>query len=216
MRHPEDSDEVKDRAAAYALGALAPVAAQTFEEHLRGGCATCAAEVREFARVAAQLAWSAPEIAPPERVRTQLLARIAASAAPPETISDAGAKLSPTTDAAEFFIVRADEGEWMETADAGVFVKLLFVDKERDLVTTLVRMQPGSCVPAHRHLGIEQCLVVEGDLKSAGHVLRAGDYNRAATGSVHQDLTTERGALLLIVAPESYELIRPPAAAGLA
>jgi anti-sigma factor ChrR (cupin superfamily) len=112
---------------------------------------------------------------------------------------------------AGFLVVRAGEGEWRPTADAGVRFKLLFVDRERSTVTTLVRMEPGARIPAHRHLGVEQCLLLEGDLRAGGIEMSAGDFNCSLPGSVHEDLTTEGGALFLIVAPERYETLGPRA-----
>jgi len=107
--------------------------------------------------------------------------------------------------------VRADEGVWRETADAGIFVKILFADAERGQYTTLVRMSPGSHMPRHRHKGTEQCLVLEGDISSGGVSASAGDFICALPGSVHEALSTTGGALLLLVSPESYEVLEPRA-----
>ncbi len=35
----------------------------------------------------------------------------------------------------------------------------------------------------------------------------AGDFNCSLTGSVHDELTTNSGALLFIVSPKSYEVL---------
>ena len=116
----------------------------------------------------------------------------------------------PTTqplDVTDFLVVRSDEGRWMKTHDDGVFVKLLFVDKDRDTVTTLVRMEPGSRIPRHRHRGVEQCLVLEGDVRSGAYAMTAGDFNCSLRGSVHDELTTEHGALLFLVSPETYDVL---------
>jgi quercetin dioxygenase-like cupin family protein len=111
--------------------------------------------------------------------------------------------------------VQAGTGEWEETEDAGVLVKHLFADEEHDTFTTLIRMSPGARVPRHRHRGVEQCLVVEGDLLTAGRAFKPGDFICALPGSVHEELTTEQGNLLLVVAPESYEVLPPkPQQAG--
>ena len=107
----------------------------------------------------------------------------------------------------DFLVVRSGEGRWKKTPDDGVFVKVLFVDKDRDTVTTLVRMEPGASIPRHRHRGAEQCLVLEGDVRSGAYAMTAGDFNCSLRGSVHDELTTEHGALLFIVSPESYELL---------
>jgi hypothetical protein len=44
-------------------------------------------------------------------------------------------------------------------------------------------------------------------MRSGDMTLSAGDFNCALSESVHQDIYTEGGALLLIVAPESYEVL---------
>jgi len=105
----------------------------------------------------------------------------------------------------DFLIVRAGEGEWRPTEDRGVSFKLLFVDRERATVTTLLRMEPGARIPRHRHLGVEQCLVLEGDVRSGPYQMAAGDFNCSLPGSIHDELITDGGALLLLVSPESYE-----------
>lgn len=124
------------------------------------------------------------------------------------SLDDSHAAAPPRTPGApDFLIVRSGDGEWMRTPDAGVFVKVLFIDEDRDTVTTLVRMEPGASIPRHRHRGVEQCLVLEGDVRSGGHAMTAGDFNCSLSGSVHDRLTTDGGALLFLVSPESYELL---------
>ena len=184
-------------AALYALGALDREEARAFEEHLGEGCGACAAEVEGFADVCAEMALASPPRTPPAGARARLLARLAGESP----------AVSAVAEASDLLVVRAGEGEWVETSDPGVSVKLLFVDREHDTYTTLVRMSPGARVPAHRHRGAEQCLVLEGDLRTVANVLHAGDFNCAPAGSVHDELTTKQGALLLIVAPESYEVL---------
>ncbi|MCA1632458.1 MAG: cupin domain-containing protein [Acidobacteria bacterium] len=199
MRDTQSADAACELAALYALGALDGEEARSFEGHLAGGCVACAAEIEGLADVCGALALAQPPRRPPAGAREKLLARVAGESRAAST----------TAGALDLLVVRAGEGEWVETPDPGVFVKLLFVDREHDTYTTLVRMAPGARVPAHRHRGAEQCLVLEGDLRSVVNVLVAGDFNCAPAGSIHDELTTEQGALLLIVAPESYEVIEP-------
>ena len=104
-------------------------------------------------------------------------------------------------------IVRSQEGDWEELAVPGVFVKQLDVDRERRMVTMLVRMEPGTSYPRHLHAGSEGCFVLEGELKVGGEILRAGDYQRAGTGSTHDIQSTETGCLLLITSSEDDELL---------
>lgn len=219
MKHALAEDEMSERAASYALGVLSQHEARIFEEHLAGGCDACATELREFDDVLASLAWAVTDAAPRVALRESLMACVAEEAREQSaqktddssTRTDA-ARRAPTDDAAgdgasDFLIIRANEGEWQQTSDAGVFVKLLFVDEAKETVTSLVKLLPGARIRSHRHLGVEQCLVLEGDIHTEQELLGAGDYNCATRGSVHDELWTENGAMLLIVAPERYELL---------
>jgi anti-sigma factor ChrR (cupin superfamily) len=199
MRHTQADEATCELSALYALGALDTEEARAYEHHLAEGCEACATEVEEFGATCFALAQAAPEAAPPEAARGKLLSRVSAETR------------RPSANASDLLVVRAGEGEWFETEDSGVFVKLLYADCERETVTTLVRMSPGSRIPRHRHRGAEQCLVLEGDVSSGPHTLSAGDFNCALAGSVHDELTSVHGALLLIVSPESYEVLSPRA-----
>lgn len=212
MSHTAVDEEAAGRAALYALGALEGAEAREFEEHLAAGCAACAAELREFETVAGDLGLAAPEAEPPAGVRARLLALASGERGGG---GSAGANVSgreARDEAPGFLVVRAGEGRWRPTDDAGVSFKLLFADRERGTVTTLVRMEPGSRIRSHRHLGVEQCLVLEGDVRSGRVGMRAGDFNCSLPGSVHEELATDHGALLLLVSPEHYEPLGPPTA----
>lgn len=202
MSHTTVDEEAAGRAALYALGALEENEAREFEEHLAAGCAACEAELREFRTVAGDLGLAAPEAEPPAGVRARLLAHVS---------EDKGGGESGAGVAPGFLVLRAGEGEWRATDDAGVSFKMLFADRERGTLTTLVRMEPGSRIRSHRHLGVEQCLVLEGDVRSGSIGMRAGDFNCSMPGSVHEELMSDGGALLLIVSPERYEPIGPHA-----
>ncbi|MDT5271915.1 MAG: hypothetical protein QOH49_4101 [Acidobacteriota bacterium] len=200
MSHTTVDEEAVGRAALYALGALEGAEAREFEEHVAAGCEACAAELREFEAVAGDLGLAAPEAEPPAGVRARLLSLVS------EGGGESGAGIAPG-----FLVLRAGEGRWRPTDDAGVSFKLLFSDRERGTVTTLMRMEPGSRIRSHRHLGVEQCLVLEGDVRSGAIGMKAGDFNCSMPGSVHEELVTDGGALLLLVSPEHYEVIEPHA-----
>lgn len=198
MSHTTLDEEATARAALYALGTLEGDEAREFEEHLAAGCAACEAELREFEAVARDLCLGAPAAEPPAGARARLLALVSEEKGGGER----GAGLAPG-----FLVLRAGEGRWRPTDDAGVTYKLLYSDRERGTVTTLMRMEPGSRIRSHRHLGVEQCLVLEGDVRSGSVGMRAGDFNCSMPGSVHEELVSDGGALLLLVSPEHYEPI---------
>ena len=189
-----------DVAALYALGALSQQEARSFEQHLQRGCAECEAELESFANTVAALGFSAPDEQPPERVRSELLASMARHGS--AEIESAG-KPRPAHD---FVSVRASEGEWHEL-QKGVSLKRLYVDTNTGIATSLIRMQPGTALPMHRHLGVEQVFVIEGDCNIAGHGLVAGDYHRADAGTTHETTSTVDGTLFLLIAPEGYEVL---------
>jgi anti-sigma factor ChrR (cupin superfamily) len=220
MRNTTVDEETCAAAALYALGALEGEAARAFEAHVTEGCDACASELREFEAVVRDLALAAPEAEPPALARASLLERVSAAGATELSGVDVSERegsrrgddshetSEPRSLCEEgFLVVRAGEGRWLPTGDAGVSFKLLYTDRERGTYTTLVRMEAGASIPAHRHLGVEQCLVIEGDLRAGGVEMSAGDFNCSLPGSVHEELTTAGGALFLIVGPERYEVV---------
>lgn len=199
MKHAIAEEELEESAALYALGALGQHEARTLDQHLAEGCEVCASELKEFESVVEALAFAAPAATPPPGAREKLLARLGAEAETAAQSNDEDTALPPV-------VVRADEGRWFEMSE-GVLCKQLFVDPTRNTVTTLLRLKPGARMPMHRHRGIEECYVVEGDVCTNNQNLKAGDYTCAMEGSIHRPITTINGALLLIVAPQSYEVL---------
>lgn len=211
--------EICGSAALYALGALEGEEARAFEAHLEEGCDACATELREFESVVGSLGLAAPEAEPPSTARERLLERLASrdesGGAESNAVDASEPKASARAETDEprslcgegFLVVRAGEGQWLPTGDAGVSFKLLYTDRERGTFTTLVRMEAGAHIRAHRHLGVEQCLVIEGDLRAGEVEMHAGDFNCSLPGSVHEEIATKGGALFLIVGPERYEVV---------
>jgi anti-sigma factor ChrR (cupin superfamily) len=209
--HGHPNDTTRETAALYALGALTREESDAFEAHV-AGCEACAAEVRSFLEITASLerGVSGGGITPSPSVRDELLRRVAGekSRAGVETqVWKRWSEIPGALIAPGLFTLRASEGMWEETAVPGVAVKPLFVDRERDYVTMLVRMAPGTSYPCHRHGGAEECYVLQGDLHVAGQVLHPGDYQRADDASEHGVQSTEEGCLLLIVSSQHDELL---------
>jgi anti-sigma factor ChrR (cupin superfamily) len=217
-------DDLRDQAAAYVLGSLAEDDARRYRVHL-ARCTACRAEVADVERVTSELAGLAPQTAPPPGMWDRVLDRVRKTSKPSrdENASDAQRASTSTHDDAlgrQIWKAWAEEGaraspftyvdvagEFQPTAQAGISARKLFVDREHDRVTMLVRMDAGSAYPPHRHAGPEDCYVIAGDLADGERVLHAGDYVRAAPGSVHGVQSTEKGCLLLIVSSLGDELV---------
>lgn len=198
--HRFSDEEMMERASLYALGALSQWEARAFEEHLSEGCDLCATELQSFEETTQALALAAPEAEPHARSREKLLSLVAAEAHSDSTALRDDA-LTPS-----LLTLRADEGEWYAVGK-GIMVKHLFTDPQTGTVTTLVKMKPGTRIPLHRHSGIEQCYVLEGDFHADNQKLGAGDFHIAQAGSIHEPVYTVEGALVLIIAPQGYEVL---------
>jgi anti-sigma-K factor RskA len=90
LSHEKPSEEIRELAALYALGALTQHEARSFETHIQEGCPVCEAEYRRFSHIAAEIGLAANEVEAPAYIREMILARIErekqpkAPPAPPE------------------------------------------------------------------------------------------------------------------------------------
>lgn len=207
----------RERAAAYAAGALESPLREDFETHLETGCPFCEEEVRLHRETLAAEVFSAPARPPAPGLKARLLGSIREKAGSPEPPQAPGSHSSKNLqlfkswkgdgiDPAGFYILRAAQGRWEEAAP-GVRFKRLAVDDERGYVTMLVRMDEGTSYPPHHHAGAEECYVIEGDLRVGDQTLLPGDFQYAGEGSDHAVQSTEKGCLLLIVSSQSDELL---------
>lgn len=103
------------------------------------------------------------------------------------------------------YSMRADEGTWIASDIPGIRVKVLSLDRERDLAVMLLRVAPGSTYPAHSHSTAEECYVISGEITIHGQRLRAGDFHHAEPDTTHDVIVSERGAeVLLVASPRDY------------
>lgn len=104
-------------------------------------------------------------------------------------------------------VVRANGGQWVESGVPGIQFKMLFQDADTKKMTVLARIGAGGRMPAHRHQGLEECLVLEGSLWTDGVLLHAGDYIVTQDQTVHEDTWSETGALVLLKTYMSDEIV---------
>ncbi|MEP7343291.1 MAG: cupin domain-containing protein [Acidobacteriota bacterium] len=197
---------MQEMAALYALGALTQHEARAMKDYLAETRNGLAEDVAAFETVAVNLAFAAPEQAPPPELRQSLLAAIAQETRPSGKI-EISLPIASSRQLSEIFSLRANEGEWQEIGP-GMLAKTLFVDQAKGTVTSLVRMLPGTALPPHKHLGDEQFYVLEGDCIVHGARLGPGDFHRAAPGTVHETTYTVDGTTFLLIAPANYEILQ--------
>ena len=91
--------------------------------------------------------------------------------------------------------VAADEGRWR---DLGGGLQMKILHRDGDVMSYLVRMAPGSQLPAHRHPIDEECVVMEGAVSIAGRRIGSGGFHLGRKDVLHEPLVSEEGALLFL------------------
>ncbi len=90
------------------------------------------------------------------------------------------------------------ESDWQEVA-SGISCKLLATDAEEDRVSMLVRLAPGTAYPPHRHAGVEELYLLDGELMIDSKTLYPGDYNRAEPGTADQHVWSKTGCTCVLL-----------------
>ena len=80
----------------------------------------------------------------------------------------------------------------------GVFAKLLNVDANQGLVTTIIHIHPGARIPAHYHNeGAEAHYVIEGDFINEGITYGPGGFVTHPVGVIHGPHESKTGCRIL-------------------
>jgi anti-sigma factor ChrR (cupin superfamily) len=200
--HTEPNDDLRELASLYALDALAQEEKAAYEAHLGAGCAVCLAEVASFRKVTGAIGLSVDPVSPRTELREKLMETIART-------SQAPARHAPGVlyDKDGVMIARPGEMTWIGGELPGVFLKVLFNDTGRGYATAMVRMTPGTHYPSHKHAGVEELYLLEGDLSVDDMAMRAGDYCRGEAGSIHKEIVTENGCLFVVTSSHQDQLL---------
>jgi len=87
---------------------------------------------------------------------------------------------------------------WKRVAP-GIQVKLLATDPAKSRVSMLVRLEPGAAYPAHRHAGVEELHLLDGELWIDSRKLLPGDYNYGAPGAGDDRVFSETGCTCVLI-----------------
>lgn len=204
VNHDPQDEGARLRIHEYVLGTLTPEETTTVERHLREGCDHCVSELRLAREIEGRLGMSAEPVPPPSGLKDKLLSAIRNR---PSEEQQVWRRWPGTFADKDRILIRRDEGRWETTGIPGIVVRQLAVNEAHDQVSMMIRMDPGTRYPPHRHAGIEECYVLEGDLRHAEQVMRAGDYEVVDDGSIHGWQWTEGGCLLLIHSSRHDQII---------
>jgi len=179
----QHGQEYAERVFLYALQALSSSEAALVGAHI-AGCAECRQEMETLRPIVDSfVSWPLDMQRPPVPLWERLAQRIA---------SETGGEpaLPP--------LQRWAEPEWIEAAP-GISCKLLASDAEKDRVSMLVRLAPGTEYPPHRHAGVEELHLLQGELVIGDRKLYPGDYNRAEAGTIDHRVWSETGCMCLLL-----------------
>jgi len=168
----------------YALHALPSGEVPAAEAHI-SACAECQQQMETLRPVIDSfVSWPTDVLRPSASLWGRLARRVA---------SETGGE--PLLPAPQRWV----EPEWNEVAP-GLFCKLLATDTERNRVSMLVRLAPGVEYPPHRHAGVEELHLLQGELIINDRKLYPGDYNRAEAGSSDTRVWSETGCTCVLMA----------------
>jgi len=179
-----------ERVCLYALQALPAIEVPALEAQI-ASCAECQHELGTLRPVVDSfVSWPTDVLRPSTSLWQRLEQRIA-----PEARGESGSATSQDW----------TEPEWEEVAP-GISCKLLATDTERDCVSMLVRLAPGTDYPPHRHAGVEELHLLHGELMIDDRKLYPGDYNRAEPGTADSRVWSETGCTCVLITSTRDEL----------
>lgn len=148
----------------------------------------------------AEVPGTRPDRAGQVRAEDELLAGLAALAPPADPPEGLFAAIEAGIDAsasAQIETLRADEGEWTQLSDK-IWKKILFSDSRTGKSMYLLRCAAGAVIPKHKHDHDEQAFVIEGEFWVGGLLVKAGDFHMAQAGSIHPEIRSPTGCLVLL------------------
>ncbi|MBL8231897.1 MAG: cupin domain-containing protein, partial [Bryobacterales bacterium] len=158
-------------------------------KRLAGTDPDTAAALGEWEEVASSLALSVIPVAAPPGLKNRLMSKIRKQGEP--KVVAPGLRIAFQQDAV-----------WRSTPFPGVSYRSLSVDPVSGMATSILKMEPGSMYPRHKHVAPEHALILEGDCFQGSVYLQTGDYQLADGDTVHEPIRTDNGCLILVMASQ--------------
>ena len=102
-----------------------------------------------------------------------------------------------------------DSIQFRETSHAGVSIHFYYRDRKSGRAAVMIKMEPGSSYPRHRHNGPEELLILQGGFRDEEGEYRAGQFCRFEDGSVHHPIALEDGpaCVFFAISSEGIDLL---------
>ena len=104
--------------------------------------------------------------------------------------------IEPTANGSVY--VKPQDMEWTPSQFEGIQMKVLYQDVERGEMTVLLKWQPGTTLPFHKHPEIEQSYVLEGSFYDHDGICRAGEFVYRHPQSKHETKSAEGCTILAV------------------
>ena len=177
------SQEHLDLLCLFVLQAIPPHEMASVEAEI-SSCEACRQEIETLRPVVQSfVGWSTDVLRPAESLWTRLAKRIAGQGGTLPFVPPLETPLKT---------------EWEETVP-GIHVKILARNVENDSVSMLVRLDPGTDYPGHRHAGIEELHLLHGILKVDDRTLYPGDFIHSEEGTVDHRVWSETGCTCFLL-----------------
>ena len=177
--------------ALYAVHAMAPREMAEAEARI-SHCAACLQELEALRPVVASfVSWPTNVLRPSVNLWDRLARRIGEGTGVPPLSSP----LEPVTKA-----------RW-ELAAPGIHVQILAKDDAGKRVSMLVRLEPGTEYPPHRHAGIEELYMLDGILIVDDKSYQPGDFLHAEAGSEDHRVYSETGCTCVLLTSTDDKLL---------
>ncbi|WP_050475670.1 cupin domain-containing protein [Herbaspirillum rhizosphaerae] len=104
--------------------------------------------------------------------------------------------LQPTEQGSTY--LKPQDMEWKPSQFEGIEIKVLYENKQLGEMTCLLRWQPGTTLPFHKHPEIEQSYVISGSFSDHDGICRAGEFVWRKPESQHETHSAEGCTILAI------------------
>jgi len=177
MKQSHLTESWKERLELYALGALKNDEQHEIEQHIETGCSTCSREVYEIQEALTLLPKTLPQQPLSSSAKDRILLRIHEA----------------TAEHFDARVARFEEIPWEETGLPGVSVHWLRQDKDSGTTVEMLRIKAGFSFTDHRHIGSEDCFVLQGGFQDDRGTYLQGQYIHYEAGSVQSSLRAIAG-----------------------
>ena len=192
-------EHLQELALTAALDLLDEIGLEELQSALREHPVEMQTAIDSYRDSAGELALAAEPLAPPPALKKKVLAGID--------------RLIQSENRAVIFeapgikALHPEAIDWNRTPLPGISIKTLRDAAEDENRTLLVKMEPGTTYPTHRHKQREELFLIEGDLSLEGKTMGPGDYCFAEPESAHQTIKTASGAVFLVMHSKSDEFL---------